>query len=180
MVSKYFILNTKFWVSILIDSTTCPKAYPYAYDITDFRDHCCDSVWWDFEHPLVAPEVPEYDENGNEIRFKDRPNVCEESMGAKSMKCPHFPIPCTDAAGKLHLGCNQFVIFVNVVIILYLLRWVHYLNASILVAQCMTVKGSLAGYADDFGRTYQSVTDAIERCKEGIKHWFRSVLGNII
>ena len=32
---------------------------------------------------------------------------------------------------------------------------------------CNTVTGSLNGYADDFGRTYLSMVDAMNKCKEG-------------
>ena len=39
---------------------------------------------------------------------------------------------------------------------------------SYLVAQCGTVQGSLTGFADDFGRSYSSIFDAMKRCKEGI------------
>ena len=32
---------------------------------------------------------------------------------------------------------------------------------------CKPVKGSLPGFADDFGRTYSSFYDAMKSCKEG-------------
>ena len=36
------------------------------------------------------------------------------------------------------------------------------------VSQCMSVAGPLPGFADDFGRNYLSISDAMKRCKEGM------------
>ena len=51
---------------------------------------------------------------------------------------------------------------------------------SYLVAQCGTVKGSLAGFADDFGRSYSSIFDAMKRCKEGTEVYLKYILNNHI
>ena len=40
------------------------------------------------------------DENGNELPFKDR----VQNFPAPVVSCPHFPTPCTDAAGEMILG----------------------------------------------------------------------------
>ena len=41
----------------------------------------------------------------------------------------------------------------------------------LLVSQCMSVIGPLPGFADDFGRNYLSISDAMKRCKEGMKNF---------
>ena len=47
---------------------------------------------------------------------------------------------------------------------------------SYLVAQCGTVVGSLAGFADDYGRSYSSIFDAMKRCKEGISEVYHKCI----
>ena len=55
-----------------------------------------------------------------------------------------------------------------------------YSLSSYLVAQCRTVDGSLAGFAEDFGRSYSSIFDAMKRCKEGTKLHFKLICCELV
>ena len=84
-------------------SIACPKEYPYAHDKNDYRNKCSDAAGWNFIDPQMPPEFPEVDENGNELPFQDR----VQDFPAQVVSCPHFPTPCTDAAGELMLRYVQ-------------------------------------------------------------------------
>ena len=80
-------------------SAACPVEFPYAFDKEYYRDSCSDSIPWNPKnHPPT--EAPEFDENGNELPIMDRRPVMGLEQKAVVIKCPHFPTPCTDMAGK--------------------------------------------------------------------------------
>ena len=79
----------------------CSSEYPFALDHFKYRDKCSDAANWLFP----APPVPEMDENGN---LKDRKDGVLDN--AKTIPCPHYPTPCTDAAGEWMSNLNLFSI----------------------------------------------------------------------
>ena len=70
----------------------CPNEYPFALDETFSRDKCSDAADW-----FPSPPEPEIDENGNP---KDRMNKANLINNKNTIPCPHFPTPCSDAAGE--------------------------------------------------------------------------------
>ena len=90
-----------------LTTAECPKEYPYAYDgeiyieynktnSIGYRNRCANIVTWDPENPKSPLEIT--------MPFDRQLDAWSEAwmetnMDMISVKCPHFPTPCTDAAG---------------------------------------------------------------------------------